>query len=104
MSLCHRELQRVYRQYNQRWFYGALPEDVDCMFSPAADCYGLVRQEDSGWILMLDPKYAIDGRLWRFTLLHEQNHLYLNPYRLHGIRFQDGMKRLANEGAFRLLW
>lgn len=102
--LCDRELQKVYREYNKRWFGGSLPEDVDCLFSPVEDCYGLVWQEEGGFLLQINPRYAMEGRLWRLTLLHEMSHIKVHPYRLHGVRFQDEMKRLANMGAFRRLW
>ena len=103
-NLCHRELQRVYHAYNRRWFLGALPTDVDCMFAPTDNCLGLVQMENGGWLLTIDPKYAIEGRTWRLTLLHEQVHLLVTPYRRHGKQFQDMMKALAGMGAFRTLW
>ena len=103
-NLCHRELQKVYEAYNRRWFMGALPDDVDCMFAPTEGCIGLVHMENGGWLLTIDPKYAIEGRMWRLTLIHEQVHLLLNPYLTHGQQFQDAMKGLAGMGAFRMLW
>lgn len=102
--ICDRELQRVYRDYNRRWFSNCLPHDVDCFFSPVEDCYGLVQQENGGFILQINPKYAMEGRLWRLTLLHEQAHLSVWPYRRHGEPFQDEMKRLAMAGALKNLW
>lgn len=102
--LCDRELQKVFREYNRRWFDNSLPDDVDCLFSPVDDCYGLVLQTEGNWLLQINPKYAMEGRLWRLTLLHEMSHLRLHPYRLHGKKFQEEMKRLAVMGAFRLLW
>lgn len=104
MSLCHRQLQRVYREYNRRFFLDALPEDVDCIFAPTDGCIGFVQMEQGGWLLTIDPKYSIEGRMWRLTLLHEQVHLLLNPYRTHGPKFQDAMNGLAGMGAFRGLW
>jgi hypothetical protein len=104
MMLCDRELQRIYRQYNRRWFDDQLPDDVDCLFSPVDDCYGLVQQAGGGWLLQINPKYSMEGRLWRLTLLHEMVHLHLNPYLRHGLRFQEEMQRLAASGAFRRLW
>jgi hypothetical protein len=103
-NLCHRELQRVYRDYNRRWFQNALPDDVDCMFAPTVGCLGLVELDNGGWLLTIDPKYAIEGRTWRLTLLHEQAHLLIAPYKLHGKQFQMVMQGLAMCGAFRQLW
>lgn len=102
--LCDKELQRAYRDYNRRWFNEELPEDVDCLFTPVDDCYGLVLQEGGGWLLQINPKYSMEGRLWRMTLLHEMAHLQVRPYRLHGVAFQDTMLNLARKGAFRSLW
>lgn len=103
-NLCHKELQKVYHVYNRRWFLGALPEDVDCMFAPTDNCMGIVELETGGWLLTIDPKYAIEGRSWRMTLLHEQAHLLISPYRWHGQQFQMVMQGLAVSGAFRSLW
>ena len=102
-ALCDRELKRTYSRYNARWFNGELPDDVDILFAPA-DCYGLVRNEDGGFLLLIDPKYAMDGRMWRMTLLHEMAHLKVWPYKKHGETFQRTMQRLAQLGAFAKLW
>jgi hypothetical protein len=99
-----RELHRLYRQYNARWFGGELPEDVDCFFAPVEDCHGLVWQESGGWILQINPKYLVDANLWKITLLHEMAHLKVLPYWRHGAPFQAEMQRLAIAGAFRRLW
>ena len=103
-NLCHRELQKVYRLYNERWFLGALPDDCDCMFAPTDNCHGIVELETGGWLLSIDPKYAIEGRIWRMTLLHEQTHLLVSPYPWHGKQFQTVMQGLALTGAFKGLW
>jgi hypothetical protein len=104
MMLCDRELQKAYRAYNRRWFNDGLPEDVDCLFSPVDDCYGLVQQEGGGWILQINPKYSMESRLWKMTLLHECVHLKVHPYQRHGAAFQEAMLDLAKAGAFRTLW
>lgn len=103
-NLCHKELQKVYHVYNRRWFLGNLPDEVDCMFAPTDNCIGLVQMENGCWLLTIDPKYAIEGRMWRLTLLHEQAHLLNHPYWTHGVKFQNTMKALAGMGAMRTLW
>jgi hypothetical protein len=74
------------------------------MFAPTVGCLGLVELDNGGWLLTIDPKYAIEGRTWRLTLLHEQAHLLIAPYKLHGKQFQMVMQGLAMCGAFRQLW
>lgn len=103
-TLCHRELKRVFDYYNARYFDGKLPSDTDVMFAPTENCIGIAEVDHGGFIVTIDPKYAIEGRTWRLTLLHEMVHLKLYPARTHGNTFQQQMFRLAILGAFRQLW
>ena len=103
MPVSHRELRRAYLAY-QRELFPDLPENVNVVFVPA-DCYGEVwLDEENVWTIRIDPKYAIDSRIWRLTLLHEMVHIEVYPYKGHGKKFQQGMLRLAQVGAFKNLW
>jgi hypothetical protein len=104
MKLCDKELGRTYREFNRRWFNDELPHDVDVFFSPAEDCYGQVQEEDGGWTLQINPKYAVESRMWKLVLLHEMVHLQVRPYKRHGVVFQEAMQALARLGAFERLW
>lgn len=103
--LSDKRLRRWYRENNERWFNGRLPDDVDVIYAPVSGCSGMVTQDNAeDFILTINPKYAIDMKAVRITLLHEMVHIDLAPYYTHGERFQNAMKRLAVMGAFRGLW
>jgi hypothetical protein len=52
----------------------------------------------------IDPSRHHGNEQIRFTLLHEMAHVKLLPWRKHGKKFQDEMKRLAGRDAFEELW
>ena len=99
-ALCDRQLKRTYAAYNTRWFEGKLPSDADVLFAPTNNCMGIAECGEDGFMITIDPKYAIEGRTWRLTVLHEMVHLKLYPARGHGKEFQRQMFRLAILGAF----
>jgi hypothetical protein len=104
-SLSDKHLRRWYREFNRRFFSAALPEDIDLLYAPVERCLADVTfcpaQE---FVLRINPRYAIDTRVVRLTLLHEMAHVKLWPYRTHGPQFEAEMQRLANIGAFKGLW
>lgn len=102
-ALCDAQLRRAYRRYNALYFKGSLPDDADILFAPT-ECYGVTQQDDGGFVITIDPKYAIESRMWRLTLLHEMVHLDIWPKMSHGAAFQGEMFRLAQAGAFAKLW
>jgi predicted SprT family Zn-dependent metalloprotease len=99
------QLRRWYRDYNRRFFGGALPADADVFYAPIDGAHGDALGESNGeFTLRINPACAIDLRVVRMTLLHEMAHLKLWPYRTHGPRFEQEMQRLAVAGAFKGLW
>lgn len=104
MVLCSSQLRRWYRDANQRWFGGKLPDDVDLFWAPHDGCSGMAWQEGDGFVILINPAYALDFHVARLTLLHEMAHLALWPYRKHGPRFEAEMRRLAKSGAMKGLW
>jgi uncharacterized membrane protein YcjF (UPF0283 family) len=115
--LSERDLLRWYRTYNDRYFRGALPEEVDILWAPVVDGYAEVdfhrdkhshsrlhRQEAGEFVILISPSIAAWTAQWRWALLHEMAHVGLWPYQRHGPRFQAEMLRLAQAGAFRNIW
>lgn len=103
MAVSHKELYKEYLVYRQKYFPN-LPEDVNVVFAPT-DCYGEVWLDDKEtWTIRIDPKYAIEKRMWQLTLLHEMSHMAIHPYQGHGKKFQKEMLRLADAGALRKVW
>jgi hypothetical protein len=95
------KLRRAYLQYNRRYFNNELPRDAEIVWEKMPEVYMGYQDGDK---IAISAKYHEYGPLWRLTLLHECCHLKL-PRRVgHGRRFQNEMRRLANEGAFDGLW
>jgi hypothetical protein len=91
--------------YNRRYFGSRLPTDLGIVWEPTAEDVGSYERWANGEKkITLDPKYALDSRQARMTLLHEMVHVEIDPVAGHGKLFQEGMIRLALAGAFRRLW
>lgn len=104
MRLCDKQLARWYREFNRKWFDGRLPDDTDVLYAPYEGACGLVWHEEGSFIIQINPAYAVDSRMVKFTLLHELCHIALHPDQSHGRAFQTEMKRLATSGAFKGIW
>lgn len=103
--LSDRQLIRWYREYNSKWFSAELPDEIDILYAPVEGCFADVTPcRAQEFILRIDPRFAHDSATVRMTLLHEMVHIKVQPYRWHGVRFQEEMQRLANAGAFKGLW
>jgi len=63
--------------------------------------YGLIGQEPNGeWCIVVDRATALyHSILTKQTVLHEAIHLYLHPYRGHGMIFKKQIRRIAAMGA-----
>ena|ERR1700744_668168 len=102
--LSDKQLRRWYREYNQKWFSGELPEDTDVLYAPIEGTHGDALGHADQSVIRINPACAIDSRIIRMTLLHEMVHVALWPYNTHGARFEAEMLRLAAAGAFKGLW
>lgn len=96
-------LKRAYRSYNRRFFGNALPNPPDVKISWADLGNQLMGYQLEDEIVLNRKDHRRDS-LWRFTLLHEMQHLALPDEPAHGKKFQAGMLRLARLGAFKHLW
>ena len=54
--------------------------------------------------MRFNKKLRFSSTLWKFSLMHEMNHLYVGRNKGHGPEFQAGMMRLAQLDAFKRLW
>lgn len=97
-------LQRAYCYYNRKYFGNNLPS-----LSQVSIKWGDIEVMgfQSGPRIVINQKDRSRDRVWKFTLLHEMVHLWLDDYVTrsdHGTEFQQEMLRLAEAGAFRNLW
>ena len=102
--LCDRRITNWYRVYNERWFNGELPEDVDVLWAPVKGCCAdvdVLYSDPESYILRINPAFALDKNIARINLIHEQVHIKLWPYKKHGPRFHTEIQRLAALGAYR---
>lgn len=107
------QLRRWYLDYNRRWFNGDLPEDtVRVMWEP---CGGAVAEtepvgDEGELIIRINPCLRGVGSKprhsnARFALIHEMVHVKLwGKAAHHGVKFQQEMLSLAQDGAFKNLW
>lgn len=111
-----RNLERIYRTYNRKYFDGKLPDDTQIFWNdeitetdkPKELTHGLTIQfEDEEtkhrfFMIYINPNVTAMG-VTRMTLLHEMCHVSLGTGR-HGKRFEEEMKRIASRDAFKGLW
>lgn len=105
-----RRLKHWYDKYNKQWFEGILPNHTVLYWEPLVEdgvtCP--VYEVDHGqFLIKIDPSLKGVPSYFKIILLHEMVHLSLwpkHPRSQHGKLFQQEMKRLANEGAFKALW
>jgi hypothetical protein len=109
-----KKLQRWYNRFNKLYFDGQLPLDVQVGFNELEGMYGTLAvniwtSEEDGLEhrvlqIHIDPDKHHGSEQLKLTLLHECCHVKLIPWRFHGRRFQEEMKRLAGRDAFKELW
>lgn len=99
-----RDLRRWYNQFNELYFKGVLPDDVDVVYAPHEGCTGTASQDEAGFVILINPQYSVNTRDAKIVLLHEMTHMLVWPYRWHGEKFQNVMLNLAMQGAFKGLW
>jgi len=111
-----RNLERIYRTYNRKFFDGQLPHDTRIWFvsidnEDARTCthgvtLGVEDKETKhlSFEIFINPDTHIDRSQVRLTLLHEMAHIKNYPYMGHGKRFEEEMLRLALRGAMKGLW
>ena len=105
-------LERTFAYYNRKYF-GGLLTPIAVKWSETLDPDVLGTFE--GDVIKLNAKFKSLGQIWRLTLIHEMAHLKVQDHpdeikaksynaRTHSSVWQKEMKRLANSGAFKLLW
>lgn len=111
MASSDRQLKHWFDKYNAKHFGGQLPTDTLIYWEPPSDSYGetcpVYEVEDKKFLIKLDPALKGVPDYFKILLLHEMVHVKLwpkHPKHQHGQIFQEEMKRLAIEGAFRTLW
>lgn len=107
-------LQKWYQKYNRAFLDGQLPPDVQVGYNELEGMYGTLAvniwtSEEDGLEhrvlqLHIDPRKHYGSEQTHMTLLHEMCHVKLLPWRKHGRRFQEEMKRLAGRDAFEEHW
>lgn len=105
-------LNRWYAATNETYFDDQLPKDVKVIIEEISDDETIAQTEPLGnkkYIIEIDPRWNNDAGEQELSLDHEICHVYLMEQngdgdREHGERFQNCMKRLAAENAFRGLW
>ena len=105
----HPRLAKLYRQYNNRYWGGRLPEVLIyyCHLSAASDsaCFGQVTHDGTIFHVAIDPQFATVRCLTHWAVLHEMTHVALWDKTItHGKPFQDRMLHLAIAGAFKRIW
>lgn len=107
------KLADAYRTYNDKFFYGGLPEKntrIEMVKMPGY--IGRIHhfRSNDTWLISIDTVSNQTERVAEFTLIHEQCHQYdqMNGWDegpdQHGEVFQNCMLRIANQGGFRELW
>ena len=91
-----RQLVRWYQKFNRLYFGGG--------FEVPAGAYADCNLVEGVWRVRINPALAGWPQLAQWTLLHEQVHIKLHPYKHHEKRFNAEMLRLAQEGSFNDLW
>jgi len=103
--MTNRELKRLYKYYNRRWFQNKLPDIVVR--------FGNLRNGALGVTTFVgrDPEYITISNqikhgqyLNKMVLLHEAVHVSLPVTVTHGPRFQARMRALARKHALDGLW
>lgn len=112
MLKSHGHLRKLYRNYNTRFFDGALPEDTAVCWS--GDIPNSLAGQTRRWVngetgqsqfeIRLNPAIRDWSAYYKHVLLHEMAHVKLAPDTRHGKRFNQEMLRLACMGAFHHLW
>lgn len=104
MTLCDRRITRWYKVFNEHWWNGELPQDVDVIWAPVYGCcadLNVLFNDPESYVLRLNPRHAIDMNVCRINLIHEMTHIELWPYKAHGERFQKRIQELAAAGAYK---
>lgn len=96
------ELERVYRQYNRKYFAGKLPQPPEIVLRWKRMNALIAYQE--GDEIVVNSRFRRWNSIWESALLHEMVHLELPAAVVHGKKFQDRMLQLAKAGAMKGLW
>jgi hypothetical protein len=109
-------LNNWYKATNDTYFDSKLPKDTQIQIHDippdvhADFTIGQTTPLGNGqYIIEIDPRFNPSGGEEALTLDHEICHVFLlqqnkDGDNKHGVRFQNCMKRLADEGAFSDLW
>ena len=108
----HPYLQKLYRQYNKKYFGGKLPA-IRINFVSPADMKKSGLGRGTCAVTCFENGVAVAVyisitryKTWRYIksdILHELCHI-AHPKAEHGPVFENEMKRLASAGAFKGIW
>lgn len=105
------DLKEEYDKYNLKYFSGKLPKDTVISWGDPGEDNGVERiaittkLDDNRFQIIFNPKFGRSRYFTLFVLLHEMAHINTWSNDLaHGLAWQKEMHRLADEGAFELLW
>lgn len=107
-----RDMTNMYQQYNEAFFYGALPVDRTKIKFMDSDLNmaSLTHYQDDTWGILIDRKSNPYEKMAELSIAHESCHQYDHIQGLdegldhHSNNFQKCMQRLAAQGAFEKLW
>ncbi len=105
------EYQKVFDRYNKRYFYGELPPTIvstalllKLESGPEKKSHGayayLANVGKQEYIILDRGTSIFHPILTHQSILHESIHLHLWPYKWHGEKYKDEVRRIAALGAF----
>lgn len=102
-------LQTLYNANNEEWFNRELQSTafVSVKLGPADGAIGITKTCNGGLCIEINPKLNVTGKQVAMTLLHEQCHVKVYPWKKkdeHDGAWQVCMHHLADQGAFDRLW
>lgn len=104
----HPKIRRLYREYNRKYFRGALPPRAKILMALnwPLDRWGRCERDENGrFTIILNNKLCSLERAFRWTMLHEMAHIpTMKESDDHGPKWRKEMRRLARVGAFEDVW
>jgi predicted metal-dependent hydrolase len=101
----NKQLKRLYKFYNRRWFKNKLPDVVVRFGNPGSGALGVTTFIGGEPAYITISKAVKNGQyLYRMVLLHECVHVSLPISVTHGPKFQSRMRTLAKRRAFDGIW
>lgn len=106
-----RHLDTWYATYNHEYFQDELPKTVVITRNLTDDRFmAQTFYENNFYHISINPRFNESRKIEKFNLLHESCHIYIfinheeDEFDDHGSHWQKCMHKLADQGAFELLW